>query len=156
MCEFHKHKQMNTEETKSAAKVLLKEYYTMDGAALPQKREKSKWLKENNFGFFLGIIQYGEPFLVTLLHKVHKVLEANELTVKEKCIIESMYDFHIRAFKQHNGGSSCHTPTGSPSPSQKSSFENLESLSEALGGKKLEHIHLKKAVEERDKVCLFC
>jgi hypothetical protein len=144
---------MNLEAIKAAAKQLLSEYYQLKAAELPQRREKSQWTTENRFGFFLGIIQYAEDFLVTELYNLllQKDFERNEMAVMDK-----MYDFHIRVFKQHNGpGSSCHTPSDSSPFSESNSIMDLVNVPEE-SEKKLRHLDLKSTVVQRDGVCLFC
>jgi hypothetical protein len=144
---------MNLEATKSAAIELLSEYYQLNAAELPQRREKSQWTNENRFGFFSGIIQHAEDFLVTELYNLllQKDFERNEMAVMDK-----MYDFHIRVFKQHNGpGSSCHTPSDSSPVSESNTVKDLVNVPEE-SEKKLRHLDLKNAVVKRDGVCLFC
>ncbi len=144
---------MNLEETRTATKQLLIKHYKLDTEDVPKRRERSKWTKENKFGFFLGIIKYGQDFLVT---ELYNLLQQKGFKKKEKAVIDKMYDFHIKVFKQHRGtGSSCRTPSTPPSVSRRNSVEDLDYVPEE-SEKKLEHVHLKKAVEKRDVVCLFC
>jgi len=144
---------MNIEAKKAAAKQLLTKHYGINIEEIPNRRERSKWTKENKFGFFLGIIEHGQDFLVT---ELYNLLQKNNFKKKEKDVIEKMYDFHIKVFKQHNGtGSSCHTPSASASVSRKSSAEDLNYIPEE-SEKTLDHSDFKKAVKKRDDVCLFC
>lgn len=142
---------MNIEETRTSAKQLLIKHYKLDTEEVPKRKERSKWTKENKFGFFMGIIKHGQGFLVKELYN-----RLQQKDFKEKAVIDKMYDFHIKVFKQHNGtGSSCHTPSTSPSVSKCDSVEDLDYVPEE-SEKKLEHTDLKKAVLKRDSVCLFC
>jgi hypothetical protein len=154
---FFSHTIMSREDIESLTKQLLKEFYQLNNEDIPNKRERSRWLKENKFGFFLGIIQSGQDFLVS---ELYNLLQTGDFKVNEKEVIDKMYSFHIEEFKQHNGsGSSCHTPSAatSPSVSRSNSVEDLDDdYIPEESEKKLEHVDLKKAVRKRDGVCLFC
>ena len=139
------------EATRTESKQLLIQYYKLNPEKSPKNRERSKWIKENKFGFLLGIVEYGQDSLV---NELYNLLKSKEFKRKEKEIIDKMYDFQIRVFKQHNGtGSSCHTPIESSSMSN--SVEDLDYIPKE-SNRKLEHLDLKKAVSKRDGVCLFC
>ena len=143
---------MNIEVTRTATKQLLIEQYGLNTEDIPNRIERSKWTEKNKFGFFSGIIKHGQEFLVT---ELYNLLIEKDFKEKEKEVIDKMYDFHIRVFKQHNGtGSSCHTTTASASASKNNSVEDLDYVPEE-SEKKLEHSDLKKAVEKRDGVCLY-
>ena len=145
---------MNSEEKRTATQQLLIKHYNnpLNSEDLPERRERSKWTKENKFGFLLGMAKHGQDFLVTeLYNNLSQLQEEDFEKEEEEDLFGKMYDFHIKVFKQHNGtGSSCHTPT---SASRSNSAEYLDG---EPYGKELVHKDLKIAVEKRDGVCLFC
>ena len=65
-----------------------------------------------------------------------------------------MFARYILPFhKDYSDSSSCHTPLSSNPPSRSNSAEDLDYVPEE---RELTHKDLKKAVEKRDGVCLFC
>ncbi|KAJ2990896.1 hypothetical protein HDV02_004076, partial [Globomyces sp. JEL0801] len=65
-----------------------------------------------------------------------------------------MFARYILPFhKDYSDSSSCHTPLSSNPPSRSNSAEDLDYVPEEM---ELTHKDLKKAVEKRDGVCLFC
>jgi 5-methylcytosine-specific restriction endonuclease McrA len=135
---------MNTE-------VLVKEFYNVYSQDFPTQRERSKWKAENKCGFLLGIIQHGvDSHALRLYH----LLQTNEFKVQEDIFIDEMYQYYIYPFKQYNGSTSgSRTPDSSQTPSRRSSAEDLDYTPQE---RELSHRDLKKAVEKRDGVCLFC
>ena len=148
-------KDMNIEDTKTEAKKLLIKHYNLKNPEdIPERRQRSKWTRENKFGFLLGIINHGQDFLVT---ELYNLLQQEDFKNKETAAIDKMYDFHIKVFKQHNGtGSSCHTPSSGGASSSSASSSRNNSVEDMEYEKILEHTDLKKAVKKRDVVCLFC
>jgi hypothetical protein len=138
----------------SQTKLLLQQYYNINSEYIPQQREKSKWKTENNFGFLLGILAFGMDNHKTQLHSL---LVSRQFEGQENAFIESMFDYYIRPFhKSYNTDSeSCHTPStiSSRTPSRSNSTEDFDYVPEE---KELLHKDLKKAVQKRDVVCLFC
>ena len=65
-----------------------------------------------------------------------------------------MFARYILPFhKDYSDASSCHTPVSSKPPSRSSSAEDLDHV---LEERELTHKDLKKTIEKRDGVCLFC
>jgi hypothetical protein len=65
-----------------------------------------------------------------------------------------MFARYILPFhKDYSDSSSCHTPLSSNPPSRSNSAADLDYEPEE---RELTHKDLKKAVEKRDGVCLFC
>ena len=157
--------QMDIEATKTAATQLLDNYYQIHTSDLPTQRTKSQWQAENKRGFFLGIIQEGEDSHIIQLHHL---LATNQFTQQQefsttsqladpqhpRTFIDDMFARYIIPFhKDYSDSSSCHTPLSSNPPSRSNSAEDLDYVPEE---RELTHKDLKKAVEKRDGVCLFC
>jgi hypothetical protein len=137
-------------------KRLIKEFYRIECEDIPHTREQSKWKSENKCGFLLGIIEFG---LVSHREKLLELVSNQQFKDQEMNIINEMYQFYIYPCKQHTGTgkseSSCHTPeTTSSHSSRQNSAEEIDYIPEEE--KELTHYYLKKAVEKRDGVCLFC
>jgi hypothetical protein len=127
---------------------LLKvQYRQSEDVGIPEKRIKSLWRPENNYGFLLGITHYGEEFH---LRELEEALTNSEFQEAEDDVIERFYMYYIQPFKQHNG-SRCSTPT-----SQTMTRDEVESDSSAVRPIELKHKDLKQAVLKRDGVCVFC
>jgi hypothetical protein len=156
---------MDIEATKTAATQLLDSYYQIHTSDLPTQRTKSQWQAENKRGFFLGIIQEGEDSHIIQLHHL---LATNQFTQQQefsttsqladpqhpRTFIDDMFARYILPFhKDYNDTSTCHTPLSSNPPSRSNSAEDLDYVPEE---RELTHKDLKKAVEKRDSVCLFC
>ena len=156
---------MDIEATKTAATQLLDSYYQIHTSDLPTQRTKSQWQAENKRGFFLGIIQEGEDSHIIQLHHL---LATNQFTQQQefsttsqladpqhpRTFIDDMFARYILPFdKDYSDSSSCHTPLSSNPPSRSNSAEDLDYVPEE---RELTHKDLKKAVEKRDGVCLFC
>ncbi|KAI8894585.1 hypothetical protein BC833DRAFT_543394 [Globomyces pollinis-pini] len=156
---------MDIEATKTAATQLLDNYYQIHTSDLPTQRTKSQWQAENKRGFFLGIIQEGEDSHIIQLHHL---LATNQFTQQQefsttsqladpqhpRTFIDDMFARYILPFhKDYSDSSSCHTPLSSNPPSRSNSAEDLDYVPEEM---ELTHKDLKKAVEKRDGVCLFC
>ena len=153
---------MDIEATKTAATQLLDNYYQIHTSDLPTQRTKSQWQAENKRGFFLGIIQEGEDSHII---RLHHLLATNQFTQQQefsttsqladpqhpRTFIDDMFAHYILPFhKDYSDSSSCHTPLFSNRSSKSNSAEDLDYVPE------LTHKDLKKAVEKRDGVCLFC
>ena len=156
---------MDIEATKTAATQLLDSYYQIHTSELPTQRAKSQWQAENKRGFFLGIIQEGEDSHIIQLHHL---LPTNQFTQQQefsttsqladpqhpRTFIDDMFAHYILPFhKDYSDAPSCHTPASSNPPSRSNSAEDLDYVPEE---RELTHKDLKKAVEKRDGVCLFC
>ncbi|KAJ8327748.1 hypothetical protein O5D80_004084 [Batrachochytrium dendrobatidis] len=156
---------MNIETTKTAATQLLNGYYNIHTSDLPTQRAKSEWQDDNKRGFFLGIIQEGEISHTTQLHDLlaaNQFAEQQEFSTKvqladsehPRTFIDEMFEYYILPFhKNYNSSSSCHTPASSRAPSRTNSAGNISNVPKES---ELSHRDLKNAVEERDRVCLFC
>ena len=138
-----------------ATKQLLQQYYNLDSKNLPQQMAKADWKPENNFGFLLGLLDFG---INTHITQLHSLLHNNQFKDQEHAFINSMFDCYIRPFhKSYNTDSECcHTPStvSSRTPSKSNSTEDLDYV--LPEEKELVHKDLKKAVAGRDLVCLFC
>ncbi len=156
---------MDIEATKTAATQLLDNYYQIHTSDLPTQRTKSQWQAENKRGFFLGIIQEGEDSHII---RLHHLLATNQFTQQQefsttsqladpqhpRTFIDDMFARYILPFhKEYSDASTCHTPLSSNPPSRSNSAEDLDYVPEE---RELTHRDLKKAVENRDGVCLFC
>ena len=156
---------MDIEATKTAATQLLDNYYQIHTSDLPTQRTKSQWQAENKRGFFLGIIQEGDDSHIIQLHHL---LATNQFTQQQefsttsqladpqhpRTFIDDMFAHYILPFhKDYSDTSTCHTPLSSNPPSRSNSAEDLDYVPEE---RELTHKDLKKAVEKRDGVCLFC
>ena len=156
---------MDIEATKTEATQLLDNYYQIHTSDLPTQRTKSQWQAENKRGFFLGIIQEGEDSHII---RLHHLLATNQFTQQQefstnsqladpqhpRTFIDDMFARYIIPFhKDYSDSSSCHTPLSSNPPSRSNSAEDLDYVPEE---RELTHKDLKKAVEKRDSVCLFC
>ena len=152
-------KHMRIKETKENAQKLLDNYYQIHTLDLPTKRPKSQWQAENKRGFFLGIIQEGEDSHII---RLHDLLVTDQFTPEQEfsttsqladpqhlgTFIDELFAYYILPFhKVYTDASSCHTPPSSNPPSRSNSVEDFHYIP---------HKDLKKAVEERDGVCLFC
>ena len=162
---FH-HRQMDMEASKAAeATQLLDSYYQIYSPDLPTKRIKAQWQADNKRGFFLGIIQEGEASHIT---RLHHLLDSNQFTPQQefstnlqrsdskhtRTFIDEMFNYYILPFhKDYCDSSSCHTPLSSTPSSRRNSAEDLDYVQEE---RELTHRDLKKAVEKRDRACLFC
>ena len=113
----------------------------------------------------MGIIQEGEDSHIIQLHHL---LATNQFTQQQefsttsqladpqhpRTFIDDMFAHYILPFhKDYSGTSTCHTPLSSNPPSRSNSAEDLDYVPEE---RELTHKELKKAVEKRDSVCLFC
>ena len=100
---------MNIAETRTEAKKPLYKHYKLKNTAdIPKKRERSKWTKENKCCFLSAIIKHGPDFLA---RELYNLLQLKDFQNKKNDVINKMYDFHMKVFKQHDGtGSSCHAP----------------------------------------------
>ncbi len=156
---------MDIDATKTEATQLLDNYYQIHTSDLPTQRTKSQWQAENKRGFFLGIIQEGEDSHII---RLHQLLATNQFTQQQefsttsqladpqhpRTFIDDMFARYILPFhKDYSDSSSCHTPASSNPPSRSNSAEDLDYVPEE---RELTQKDLKKAVEKRDGVCLFC
>ena len=113
----------------------------------------------------MGIIQEGEDSHII---RLHHLLATNQFTQQQefsttsqladpqhpRTFIDDMFAHYILPFhKDYSGTSTCHTPLSSNPPSRSNSAEDLDYVPEE---RELTHKELKKAVEKRDSVCLFC
>jgi hypothetical protein len=131
---------------------LLRKYYNIDSDYIPQQREKSNWIPENNFGFLLGIIAFG---MNTHITQLHSLLVSSQFEEQEQTFIDSMFDWYIRPFHKSFNENRCNTPSkdsSRPSSRPSSAKENGQDYQP----KELSHKDLKQAVVMRDGVCLFC
>ena len=92
----------------SQTELLLRKYYNNDSDCIPQLREKSNWIPENNFGFLLGIITFG---MNTHITQLHSLLVSSQFEEQEQSFIDSMFDLYIRPFHKNFNENSCHTPS---------------------------------------------
>ncbi|KAJ8327749.1 hypothetical protein O5D80_004085 [Batrachochytrium dendrobatidis] len=135
---------MNIETTKAAATQLLNGYYNIHTSDLPTQRAKSEWQDDNKRGFFLGIIQEGETSHTTQLHDL---LAANQFAEQQQ------FSTKVQL------ADSEHPPHPAATLQLLQGHHQEPALAEAAAMSKeseLSHRDLKNAVEERDRVCLFC
>jgi hypothetical protein len=132
-------------------KDMLQRHYNLPTNQLPEPRQKNDWKPENNFGFLLGLLEFG---LDNHRTQLHNLLAENRFAEKEKEFIDSMFDFYIRPFHMSyiKDSERCYTPIND-SPSRSNSVEELENVPEE---KEFKHTDLKNALLSRDGVCLFC
>ncbi|KAI8905554.1 hypothetical protein EDD86DRAFT_66977 [Gorgonomyces haynaldii] len=129
-------------DNSSTAKEMLQRHYsTADPLVIPTQRIKSEWKEDNKFGFLCGILEHGEQ-----QHREELVRLSSDggFAEHEDVFIDQMFDHYIRPYLKSYSGSSCHTPVGSRPGSAGSS------------GSEPTHKQMKKALEARDGVCLFC
>ncbi|KAI8904111.1 hypothetical protein EDD86DRAFT_92156 [Gorgonomyces haynaldii] len=129
-------------DNSSTAKEMLQRHYsTADPLAIPTQRIRSEWKEDNKFGFLCGILEHGEQ-----QHREELVRLSSDggFAEHEDVFIDQMFDHYIRPYFKSYSGSSCHTPVGSRPGSAGSS------------GSEPTHRQMKKALEARDGVCLFC
>jgi hypothetical protein len=133
---------------RSSVNQLLKIHYQQsDDVKIPVKRIKPLWQSENKYGFLLGMTLYGDEIH---LQELATALTNSEFELQEDELINKYYTYYIQPFKQHNG-SRCSTST-----SQTKSRENSESDIRNTNQSELKLADLKRAVDKRDGVCLFC
>ncbi|KAI8905905.1 hypothetical protein EDD86DRAFT_62734 [Gorgonomyces haynaldii] len=129
-------------DNSSTAKEMLQRHYSIaDPLAIPTQRIRSEWKEDNKFGFLNGILEHGEQ-----QHREELVRLSSDggFAEHEDVFIDQMFDHYIRPYLKSYSGSSCHTPIGSrPGSASSSSSEPT-------------HKQMKKALEARDGVCLFC
>ncbi|KAI8903490.1 hypothetical protein EDD86DRAFT_261023 [Gorgonomyces haynaldii] len=126
----------------STAKVMLQRHYSIaDPLAIPTQRIKSEWKEDNKFGFLCGILEHGEQ---QHREELVRLSSGGGFAEHEDVFIDQMFDHYIRPYLKSYSGSSCHTPVGSRPGSAGSS------------GSEPTHRQMKKALEARDGVCLFC
>jgi hypothetical protein len=70
-------------------KEMLRKYYNINSDYIPQQREKSNWIPENNFGFLLGIIASD---MNTHITQLRSLLNNNQFKDQEQSFIDSMFD----------------------------------------------------------------
>ncbi len=156
---------MDIAATKAASIKLLNEFYNIDTVALPTQRPKSQWNPENKRGFFLGIIQNGEE---PDLRRLHDLLASDQFSEQQNfskitqmadpehqpTFIDEMFARYIVPFhKDYSDSSTCHTPVSSKRSSRQNSVQDLDFVPEQ---REPTHADLKKSLEKRDVVCLFC
>lgn len=126
-------------------KQLLLHHYKLGIDTKPQKRIKSEWEAENKLGFLLGVIEHGFETHITWLHCF---LSTNHFAEHEMQIIDDLFFFYIAPFhRDFNYSYGCYSST----PSSNGQFKQEGGVVSGLT-----HGRLKKAVMDRDKVCLFC
>jgi hypothetical protein len=129
-------------------KRLLEQYYILDAGELsPMKRPKSEWQDDNKFGFLLGIAEHGVD---SDKDQLNAALIQGLFAENEERIIDSFFDryiFPFHRFYHEEIMGRCRSPQSMESSRGFSSDEECESS---------EHKQMKKALVERDKVCLFC
>ena len=156
---------MDIEAKKAAATQLLENFYGIRTSELPVQRVRSHWQPENKRGFFLGVIQQGESRHINQIHhllasaqfKEQQILSTNSQLANplhHRTFIDDLFAYYILPFhKDYNDSSSCHTHASSEPPSRRNSADDLYYVEEE---RELQYRDLKKAVEKRDGVCLFC
>jgi hypothetical protein len=139
---------MNT--SKADTKQLLQRYYNLTTEELPEQRIKSEWKSENKLGFLQGVVELGQDN-----HRIRLQEDLASNKFEEETFIESMFQHYIQPFhKSFSSEAECRTPDGS---SRASSRKNSEKdLDYVLKEKEFNHLDMKNAVVERDRVCLFC
>jgi hypothetical protein len=150
-------------EMKQEAMRKLADYYNIrDFNAIPLTREKSKWTDENKFGFFRGIIDHSSVDAhITELNRLltEDLLRSQDQFSKpteNNTFIDDMYTFYILPFKQHNGQTGSCSSLGSSSGNSSLVGSPSSLRRDPLQPKPLTHRSFKRALEKRDKVCLFC
>jgi HNH endonuclease len=148
---------MNIPKTKQ----MLMDFYGIYTDDIPALAEKIEWKAANKFGFFLGILSYGQEAHVATMHQLlldkifkdHQEFSNNIQRATpgySPTFIDLMFDHYIAAFnKNYRSAQSCHTPAGSPVPS----VGDLPSLPDE---NVITHVKFKQYVAKRDGVCLFC
>ncbi|KAI8904451.1 hypothetical protein EDD86DRAFT_80171 [Gorgonomyces haynaldii] len=129
-------------DNSSTAKEMLQRHYsTADPLAIPTQRIRSEWKEDNKFGFLCGILEHGEQ---QHREELVRLSSGGGFAEHEDVFIDQMFDHYIRPYLKSYSGSSCHTPVGSrPDSASSSSSEPT-------------HKQMKRALEARDGVCLFC
>ncbi|KAI8913695.1 hypothetical protein EDD86DRAFT_110573 [Gorgonomyces haynaldii] len=126
----------------STAKEMLQRHYSIaDPLVIPTQRIRSEWKEDNKFGFLCGILEHGEQ---QHREELVRLSSGGGFAEHEDVFIDQMFDHYIRPYLKSYSGSSCHTPVGSRPGSAGSS------------GSEPTHKQMKKALEARDGVCLFC
>jgi len=152
------------ESTRAKAIELLKKYYQdVDFEVLPELRSKLQWKNDNKAGFFLGILQEGEESHIRELCSqlmdpaAFKLQETFAQEDQQDTLLEEWFNYYIVPFHMsyHSPGSKCNTPTSSRPPSRSNSVKRMDEASLSQESD-LSHWHLKRALERRDVVCLFC
>lgn len=142
------------------ATLLLKAYYNLDSDHnIPPERPISEWLNDNKQGFFLGLIQHGREYHVSLLYDLLRTNQFESEQVISNLIqladprhsrtfIDNMLAYYIHPFikKYIYDSSSCQN---SSSPEKRHSPNDEQTP-------KKTHRSLTQALQERDKACLFC
>ena len=129
-------------------KRLLEQYYNLDAGKLsPMERPKSEWQDDNKFGFLLGIAEHGVD---SDKDQLNAALIQGSFAENEEKILDSFFDryiFPFHRFYHEEIMGRCRSPQSMESSRGFSSDEECESS---------EHKHMKNALVERDRVCLFC
>jgi hypothetical protein len=159
---FSFHLQMET--LKSTISEQLQGFYSItDPNLIPPDRYKSEWKNDNKFGFFKRIIHYGEE---DHIQEIGESLSNGTFSNIEAQLIDRLYDYYIRPFKQQNGSSRSTTPTSltisreigasrANTPPSRSSTPT----SSSNGDQQVRPLRYKDFVEAlsaRDGVCLMC
>ena len=128
---------MNIQETKTATKQLLKEYYKIETESLPEYKDKLHWNDENKLGFLLGIIHYGQD---SHLLELHDLLLTEQFENND--FIDRMFNYYIVLFQSTKYMGDC--------PVDRNIHDEFEYTKES------EHIEFRDKILSRDKLCLFC
>jgi hypothetical protein len=129
---------------------------------IPEPREKEKWKNDNKFGFFRGVIEHG--FVDAQITELHRLLKEGQLqtqdhfskATEENTFMDKLYSYYIFPFKQHYGPSGSCNSVGSSSGNSTLLCSPSSLRKASTQSKTLTHYSLQKALEKRDKGCLFC
>ncbi|KAJ3373495.1 hypothetical protein HDU91_006896 [Kappamyces sp. JEL0680] len=118
---------------------LLQMYRIQD--TVPHQRVTSRWQSDNKCGFLLGVVEHGLDIHAAELEQVLAARDHSRLDM----FVAKCYNHYIWPVLQRNW--SCFTPSGSEhSPASPDGSPSIER----------EHAGLKRALVERDRVCVFC
>ena len=150
---------MDIETTRAAVTQLLNDHYQIYTSELPTKRPKKEWQAENMHGYFLGVVQYGRE---RFARELHALLLTEGFADQLKCssraqladpmhlptFADRVFEVTIAPFHKNPGSSRSTTTKASKSikPADDAAYEPNEPSHESL----------KRALLNRDRVCLFC
>jgi hypothetical protein len=151
------------QELKEETLRLLAHFYNVsDVQVIPVSRHKALWKEDNKFGFFRAVVQYGS--VDEHVTELHRLLIENNLcaedhfskAIDENTFIDKMYNYYIFPFKQYNRKNGSSSSLASSSVNSCSLGSKGSYREGSVQAKLPTHRRLKKELEERDRVCLFC
>ena len=154
---------MDIETTRAAVTQLLNDHYQIYTLDLPTKRPKKEWQAENMHGYFLGVVQYGRE---RFARELHALLLTEGFADQLKCssrthladpahlptFADRVFERHITPFHKDFKDDGCYTTSSEFFRMEESHTEKAKPCDEC----DLNHNDLKRALLNRDRVCLFC